>query len=180
MASAAGCLLTENRADSAYAYRLLIEDRRKVVLCGAGEHVAPIHQRESSPMITPPDGSRQRSVKSAVGVPAQAAVRERVRRVQDALEDGTFSWNDRRHTTDYHRAPPARSANVRLSLRRTMLRHRTEPRGDRFDTVIAIPVRVVRSPAQRGTARSRRPTAHGRMSQWCRSRATPVTTRPTG
>src|SRR5688572_33408780 len=34
-----------------------------------------------------------------------------------------------------------------------------------------------RSAAPRGTARSQRPTAHGRMSQWCRSRRIQATTR---
>src|SRR6185503_18478758 len=101
MASAAGCLLPENRADSAHAHRPLIEDRRKVVLCGAGEHVAAIDQRESSPMTTSPDGSLLGSVKRAIRVPAQAAIRERMRCVQDALENDTFGWDDRRHTTDY-------------------------------------------------------------------------------
>jgi hypothetical protein len=67
--------LTENRADSADAHRSLIEDRCKVVLYGAGEHVAAIHQRESSPTTTSPDGSHLGSVKCAVRVPAQAAVR---------------------------------------------------------------------------------------------------------
>jgi magnesium-transporting ATPase (P-type) len=64
-----------------------------------------------------------------------------------------------------HRLAAPDGAVVLLSLQPMMLRRRMQPRGDRFDTVIAIPVRVVRSPAQRGTARSRRPIAHGRMSQ---------------
>jgi hypothetical protein len=133
MASAAGCLLTENRADSAHAHPPLIEDRRKVVLCSAGEHVAAIHQRESSPMTTSPDGSRLGSVKSAVGVPAQAAVRRRVRRVQDALENGTFSWNDRRqHDGSSSRNPsPRRECSLVNAADDAALRHRTEPRGDR-------------------------------------------------
>ena len=146
MASAAGCAVTKNRADSAHAHRPLIENRRKVVLCGAGEHVAAIHQRESSPTITSPDGSRLSSVKSAVGVPAQAAVRERVRRVQDALEDGTFSLNDcRGHDGLSSRNPsPRRECSLVNAADDAALRHRTE-RGRRpFDTAIAIPVPVVR------------------------------------
>jgi hypothetical protein len=92
-----------------------------------------IHQRKSSPMTTSPDGSRLGSVKPAVGVPAQAAVRERVRRVQDALENGTFSWNDRRQRDGLSSRNPARGANVRLPMQLMMLRfvHRTDPRGDR-------------------------------------------------
>jgi hypothetical protein len=58
-------------------------------------------------------------------VPAQAAVRERVRCVQDALENDTFGRDDRRHTMDYHRATPARGANVRLSMQLMMLRFGT-------------------------------------------------------
>jgi hypothetical protein len=65
------------------------------------------------------------TVKCAARVPAQAAVREQVRRVQDALENDTFSWNDRRRTTDYPRATPARAANVRLSMQLMMLRFGT-------------------------------------------------------
>ena len=42
-----------------------------------------------------------------VRVAAQAFRRDRVRRVQDALEDDAFGWNDRYHLTIMVRAVPA-------------------------------------------------------------------------
>jgi len=119
--------------DSSFGDQKLIEDRRKVVLCRAGEHVAAIDQRESSPMITSPDGSLLGSVKCPVRVPAQAAVRERVRCVEDALENGTVSWNDRRgHDGLSSRNPrPGRECSLVNAAIDAALRHRTEPRGDR-------------------------------------------------
>ena len=64
----------------------------------------------------------------------------------DALENDTFSWNDRPARRMILARTPARGANVRLSMQLMMLRFGTglSRETDRFDTAIAIPVRVVR------------------------------------
>jgi len=107
---AAGRRLTENRAESAHAHRLLIEDRREIVLCAlastCGHPPARIVADDHVPRRF---SSGQRQV---CRTPARAVVRERVRRVQDALENATFSWNDRRHTTDYRLARPQAAARM--------------------------------------------------------------------
>ena len=90
MATAAVRRSAEDPADSAHAQRLLIEDRRKVVLRGAGKHVGTIDQRKSPLMMAPPGGLHQGSVKFAVPFAIQSVVPDRVCRVQDALENDTF------------------------------------------------------------------------------------------
>ena len=78
--------------------------------------------------------------------PAPAGVRERGTSRPDALENDTFSWNDRPARRMIIARTPARGANVRLSMQLMMLRFGTglSRETDRFDTAIAIPVRVVR------------------------------------
>src|SRR5687768_8639647 len=102
MATAVVRRLAEDRADSAHPHRPSIEDRRKIVLRGAGKHVGAIHQRKSSLMMAAPGGLHLGSVEFAVRFAIQSVVPDPVCRVQDALENDAFGWNDRRHLTDYH------------------------------------------------------------------------------
>jgi hypothetical protein len=92
----------------------LIEDRRKVVLRGAGKHVGSIHQRKSPLVTAAPRSLHLRSIKSGVGLAAQAFGRNQVRRVQDALENDAVGWNDRHHLTDYR--PGSRSKLRKCSV----------------------------------------------------------------
>jgi hypothetical protein len=128
-----GCLLSENRAHSAHAHRPLIEGRRKV------RTVRPCRARRRHPPARIVAGdhvprrfsSGQRQVR--LGVPAQAAVRERVRRVQGALE----KWHLQLERPSPHdelssRTPsPRRECSLVIAADHAALRHRTEPRGDR-------------------------------------------------
>ena len=64
--------LADDGANAAHAHRPLVEDRRKVVLRGAGKHVATLNQRKSSLVTTSPRGLRLGSVERRLGVAAQA------------------------------------------------------------------------------------------------------------
>ena len=93
--------------------RLLIEDRCKIVLDGAGKHGGAIHQRKSSPMAAAPRRLHLGSVEFAVRLAAEAFRRGRVRRLTNALENAPFRRNHRCHfaiVVDANSAP--RLSNV--------------------------------------------------------------------
>ena len=64
--------LAEDRADSADAHRPLIEHRRKIVLCGAGEDIAALDERKSSLVTPPPYGLHLGGAKLGVCRAAEA------------------------------------------------------------------------------------------------------------
>ena len=97
MASVAVRGLAEDCADSTNAHRLLIQDRRNVVLRSGGKHGGTIHERKSSPMAAPPGRLHLGSVTSCVRLPAQAFRRDSVLRLKNALENDPFRWNHSRH-----------------------------------------------------------------------------------
>ena len=129
---------------AAHAHRLLIEDRREIVLCAPASTWPPSisanRRRRPRPQTvliwaasSMPDAGSGRRSRAGMSRP-------------DALENDTFSWNDRPARRMIIARTPARGANVRLSMQLMMLRFGTglSRETDRFDTAIAIPVRVVR------------------------------------
>ena len=88
-------------ANSAYAHRPSVDDRRKVVLRGARKHVGAIDQCKSSSVIAAPRRLHLSSVKLSGRLAAQAFERNSGHRVENALENDSFSWYDNRHSTNY-------------------------------------------------------------------------------
>src|SRR6185503_2925328 len=144
MTRAAVRRLTENRAESAHAHRLLIEDRREIVLRALASTWPPSiganRRRRPRPQTVliwaassvPYAGSGRRS---RAGTSRPGRAREcHLQLERPSPHDGLSS-----------RATPGRGANVRLSMQLMMLRFGTglSRETDRFDTAIAIPVRVV-------------------------------------
>jgi hypothetical protein len=66
------------------------------------------HQRKSPPVMATARGLHQGSAKFCVRLAAQAFGRDRVRRLENALENDSFGWNDSRHLTNYRPARRAR------------------------------------------------------------------------
>jgi hypothetical protein len=87
----------EDRTDTAKAYGPLIQNSCEVVLNGAGEHLATVHQGNSSLMVAPPDSLHLGGVKSAECLPTQAFVPGAVGRLENAVENDPFGGNNRRH-----------------------------------------------------------------------------------
>ena len=59
--------------------------------------LAIIHYSKSSLMLAPPRGLHRGGVELGVGLAAQAFGRDGIRGLENALEDGPFGWNDKRH-----------------------------------------------------------------------------------
>src|SRR5687768_13124317 len=97
MASIAVRGFADDRADSTDAHRPLIQDRRKVVLRGAGKDVSTVHQCKSSLMSAPPRGLHLGGVKLGVGLAAQPFGREGMPDLKNALENSPHGWDYKRH-----------------------------------------------------------------------------------
>ena len=89
--------LADERANCAHAQPPLIDDCCKIVLRGAGQHIATLHQRKPSLVTPPPRSLPLGGVPLRECVAAQPFGRDGMCPVKNALENVPLGLDDDRH-----------------------------------------------------------------------------------